>query len=65
MTQVRQKLTDCEIRCATWRASGQLEVSTSQSPLDQVVVFTGQVLARRTDQDGQIQVLQHWTPENL
>ena len=65
MNQVRQKLSDSEARCSDWRSSGKLECPANGSLLDQVVVFTARIIARRTDEDGQILVLQHWTPENL
>lgn len=65
MSQVREKLSDASIRCSSWRSAGRLEPSPTGSLTDHVVVLTGKVVARRTDEDGEVHVLQRWTPENL
>jgi hypothetical protein len=65
MTQVRQKLSDSESRCSAWRTAGYLDPCPTGSLSDQVVQLRGRVVARRTDEHGQVHVLQRWTPENL
>lgn len=65
MSQVREKLSISAIRCSSWRSAGRLEPSATGSLTDHVVVLSGKVVARRTDEEGEVHVLQRWTPENL
>ena len=65
MSQIRAKLSDSATRCSTWKSVGRLEPDPNGYLSEQVLVLSGKVIAKRTDQDGQVRVLQRWLPENM
>jgi len=63
MAQLKLKLSQYEKECQEWKNLGYLE--TPQLHPDQVVKLHSRIIARKTDFDGSIKVLQSWSPPNM
>lgn len=63
MAQVKYRLSQYENRCQEWKANGQL--ASSHHDANQEVIFRSKIVARKTDPDGNVKVLQQWSPENI
>lgn len=63
MAQVRMRLSDYEKKCQDWKSKGFLENPHLQA--DPVVILHSRIMARKTDSDGNLLLLQSWTPPNM
>lgn len=63
MAQVRMRLSEYEKKCQDWKSKGFLENPHLQA--DPVVILHSRIMAKKTDSEGNLLVLQSWTPPNM
>ena len=69
MAQVRMRLSEYEKKCQEWKSTGFFENPHLKNPqtnsADQVVILHSKIIARKTDLQGNVKVLQSWNPPNM
>jgi len=72
MAQIQLRLSEYEKKCQEWKSTGFFENPhlTKNPPAqtnsaDQVVILHSKIIARKTDLQGNMKVLQSWNPPNI